>query len=47
MMKELETALLNPPLPNKSLDDKTADLYKAFYVFVIEAMNKKVILANK
>lgn len=33
-MEELETALLTPPPADRSLDDKTADLYKAFHVFV-------------
>lgn len=34
MMEELETALLTHPPAHGSLDDKTADLYKAFHVFV-------------
>lgn len=34
MMDELETALLTPPPADRALDDKTADLHKAFHIFV-------------
>lgn len=41
MMEELEAALLEPPPTDQPINDKRADLYRAFHMFVTDLVEKE------